>query len=81
MGLGGLVDQPPVTTFHHFPAVWTAMRGGYSAQEMAGVAQQWVWMHWVRLALGHALLMFAILATVRGHGHNAVPVQAGTVRS
>lgn len=56
-----------VTSFYHFPVVWASMHGGYTAQEMTGVIESWVLVHWLRIVLGYIVLLFAILATVRGH--------------
>lgn len=55
-----------ITAGYHFPIVWTAMQGGYSPAEIAGVVDTWVLVHWVRIVLGYLTFTFALLATLRG---------------
>lgn len=67
LALAAWLTNCTLTSLYHFPVVWASMHGGYTAQEITGVIHQWVLVHWLRIALGYAVLVFALLATVRGN--------------
>ena len=55
-----------ITSAYHFPVVWAAMHDRHLASEMHDVVAQWVALHWVRIVLGYAVFLSALLATLRG---------------
>ncbi len=55
-----------ITAGYHFPVVWTSMQSGYSPDEIAGVVDTWVLVHWVRIVLGYFTFFFALQATLHG---------------
>lgn len=66
IALAGWLINCAITSVHHFPVVWAAMHEQYVASEMHAVVAQWVAVHWVRIALGYAVFLSAMLATLRG---------------
>lgn len=81
IALGAWLANCFVTSFYHFPVVWASMHGGYTALDITGVIDQWVFVHWLRIALGYAVFLFAVLATVRGHAAAAEEPVRGAVSS
>jgi len=66
LALVGWLINCTITSAYHFPVVWAAMHDRYLATEMHDVVAQWVALHWVRIALGYAVFLSALLATLRG---------------
>lgn len=66
VALAGWLINCTITSAYHFPVVWAAMHDRYLATEMHDVVAQWVAVHWVRIALGYAVFLSALLATLRG---------------
>ncbi len=54
-----------MTAAYHFPVVWGAMQGEYAAANMHSIVAQWVAVHWIRIVLGYATFLFAVLGTLR----------------
>lgn len=66
LSLAGWLINCGITASYHFPIVWTAMQGGYSPDEIVGVVDTWVLVHWVRIVLGYLTFFFALQATLHG---------------
>jgi hypothetical protein len=81
IALGAWLVNCTITSFYHFPVVWASMHGGYTAQDITGVIDQWVLVHWLRVALGYAVFLFAVLATLRAHATAAAGPVRGAVSS
>lgn len=69
LSLVGWLINCTITASYHFPVVWTSMQGGYSASEMPGVVDSWVFVHWVRIVLGYLVFLTALMATMRGRAN------------
>lgn len=54
-----------ITSAYHFPVVWSAMQHQYAEPQIQAVVTQWVAVHWIRIALGYATFLLALLAVVR----------------
>lgn len=65
VALAGWLINCTITSAYHFPVVWAAMHERYLAADMHDVVAEWVAVHWVRIALGYAVFLSALLAMLR----------------
>lgn len=54
-----------ITAAYHFPVVWAAMQHSYTEPQIHAVVSRWVAVHWIRIVLGYATFLFALLAMLR----------------